>query len=92
MSNWILCSLFVYARLGGGGDKSKKVCVYDFACSPYWRKPGRGIPLAVKTRLTATSVIRSPRYYGYYFLAARQNGHTFSCKKYLVITAIFLAH
>ena len=67
MSNWILCSLFVYARLGGGGDKSKKVCVYDFACSPYWRKPGRGIPLAVKPRLTATSVIRSPRYYGYYF-------------------------
>ena len=25
--------------------------------------------------------LRSPRYYGHFFLAVRQNGHTFSCKK-----------
>ena len=38
----------------------------------------------VKPRLTATSVIRSPRYFGHFILAARQNGHTFSCKNTLV--------
>ena len=32
-------------------------------------------------RLTTTSVIRSPRYYGHYYLAAWQNGQTFFCKK-----------
>ena len=25
--------------------------------------------------------LRPPRYYGHFFLAARQNDHTFSCKK-----------
>ena len=30
--------------------------------------------------LTATSVIRSPCYYGHFFGAIQQNGHTFSCK------------
>ena len=31
--------------------------------------------------LTANSAIRSPRYYGRFFLASWQNGHTFSCTK-----------
>ena len=35
----------------------------------------------VKPRVTATSVIRSPRNYGHFFFVALQNGHTFSCKK-----------
>ena len=50
-------------------------------------------------RLTTTSVIRSPRYYGHYYLAARQNGQTFFCKKknprwygHPLIRPIFLAH
>ena len=34
----------------------------------------------VEPRLTATSVIRSTCYYGHFFGAIRQNGHTFSCK------------
>ena len=36
--------------------------------------------VTVKPRLTATSVIRSPRYHDTSFLPAWQNGHTFSCK------------
>ena len=32
-------------------------------------------------RVTVTSVTRSSRYYHHSFLAARQNGHTFSRKK-----------
>ena len=39
--------------------------------------------ITVEPRLTATSLIRSPRYFGHFFLA-RQNGHTFSYKKNLV--------
>ena len=35
---------------------------------------------AVEPRLTATPLIRSPCYYGHFFLA-RQNGHTFAYKK-----------
>ena len=34
----------------------------------------------MEPRLTATPLIRSPRYYGHFFLA-RQNGHTFAYKK-----------
>ena len=34
----------------------------------------------MELRLTATSVIPSPCYYGHFFGAIRQNGHTFSCK------------
>ena len=34
----------------------------------------------MEPRLTATSVIRSPCYYGHFFGAIWQNGHTFSCK------------
>ena len=35
----------------------------------------------VEPRLTATSIIRSPRYYGQFFFLARQNGHTFPYKR-----------
>ena len=35
----------------------------------------------VEPRLTATSIIRSPRYYGQFFFLARQNGHAFPYKK-----------
>ena len=40
-----------------------------------------------ETRLTATSVIRSPRYYGHFFWPPGKNRHTFYCKKTLVNTA-----
>ena len=35
----------------------------------------------MEPRLKATSVVRSPRYWGHFFLAARQNDHSFSLKK-----------
>ena len=35
----------------------------------------------MKLRLVATSVIRSPRYYGQFFWSPGKNRHTFSCKK-----------
>ena len=35
----------------------------------------------MKPRLTATSVIRSPRYYGHFFGPPGKNRHTYSCKK-----------
>ena len=35
----------------------------------------------MKPRLTATSVIRSPRYYSHFFWLPGKNRHTFSCKK-----------
>ena len=52
----------------------------------------------MEPRLTATSVILQPCYYGHLVLAARQNGHTFSCKEILINTVtsllwpIFWAH
>ena len=53
----------------------------------------------VKPRLTATSVIRSPRYYGHFFWPPGKNRHTFYFKKTLVNTAtpltwpiFFMAH
>ena len=39
-----------------------------------------GIIYTVEPRLTATSLIRPPRYYGHFFWS-RQNGHTFSYNK-----------
>ena len=42
----------------------------------------------VEARLTATSVIRSPRYYGHYYLAAWQNGQTFFCKKKTLVDTV----
>ena len=39
------------------------------------------VPFTVEPRLTVTSLIRSPRYYGQFLFAAKQSGHTFSCKK-----------
>ena len=43
----------------------------------------------VKSRLKATSVIRSPRYYGHFFWPPGKNRHTVSCIKNLVNTANF---
>ena len=40
----------------------------------------------LKPRLTATSIIRSPRYYGHFFWPPGKNRHTFSCKNTLVST------
>ena len=40
----------------------------------------------VEPRLTATSVIRSSRYYGDFFRPPSKNDHTFSCKETLVKT------
>ena len=40
----------------------------------------------VKPRLTATSVMRSPRYYGHFFWPPVKNQHAFSCQKTLVNT------
>ena len=46
--------------------------------------------IIVKPRLTATSVIRSPRYYGHFLWPPGKNRYTFSCKKKtLVNTAKF---
>ena len=39
----------------------------------------------VKPRLTATSVIRSPRYYGHFLGPPVKNRHTFSLKKKTVV-------
>ena len=35
----------------------------------------------VRPRLTATSVIQSPRYYNHFFWLSGKNQHTFPCKK-----------
>ena len=43
----------------------------------------------MKSRLTVTSVIQSPRYYSHFFWLPGKNHHTFSCKKTLVNTAKF---
>ena len=47
-------------------------------------------PYTMEPRLTATQVIRPPRYYGHLVLAARKNGHTFSCKETLINTVTSL--
>ena len=38
-------------------------------------------PSTVKPRLTATSVLRSPRYYGHFFWPPGKNRHKFSSQK-----------
>ena len=45
----------------------------------------------MEPRLTATSVIRSPRYYGHFFWSPGKNNHTFSCKETLVNTVSSLS-
>ena len=63
-----------------------------YCCIPRWRKCNsfcltwtslfrqtKSITSTEEPRLTATPLIRSPRYYGHFF--GRQNGHTFAYKK-----------
>ena len=42
----------------------------------------------MEPHLMATPLIRSPRYYGHFFLA-RQNGHTFAYKKTPLMQSLF---
>jgi len=59
-----------------------------------WTGNGKGKSRSLeKPRLTAASVIRSPRYYGHFFWPPGKNRHTFSCqKKPSLIRPNFLAH
>ena len=63
-------------------------------CSLFARKPGKSVDQSghkintVEPRLTKTSVIRSPRYYVHFFLAAQQNDHTFSCKNKTLVNTV----
>ena len=63
--------------------------VLYFNLSFAWKLQELNRQTTVKPSLTATSVIRSPCYYGYFFWPPGKNRHTFSCKKTSLIQPIF---
>ena len=47
-----------------------------------------GFRNTVEPHLTKTAVIRSPRYYVHFFLAAQEDGHTFSGKNKTLVNTV----
>ena len=73
----------------GNTQRLRFLIIFSFG-----RKPGKSVDQSghkintVEPRLTKTSVIRSPRYYVHFFLAAQQNGHTFSGKNKTLVNTV----